>query len=154
VENLIKELLVFNERLISSHQVNVKTTIETNLPKLKCNIKKLKQILINLITNAVKYSNEGSEVKIIAKSFNQKIQIEISDAGIGMTTDEIQMALNGDGKNIYKSGLNKNIPYDCHGLGMPIVKQLMDLMGGELKIESEKNKGTKVILGFTLSPAK
>ena len=59
-----------------------------------------------------------------------QIQITISDTGIGMSEKEIEMALNGDGKNIDKSSLNK--PIDSHGLGMPIVKQLIDLLGAKI----------------------
>ena len=63
---------------------------------------------------------------------DNKIQIEISDSGIRMTEQEITMALNGN------------------GIGMPIVKQLMELIKGEMRIESEKGRGTKVILSFSL----
>ncbi len=150
IEELIKELLIFNQSFIINHQVIVKTNITKNLPKLKTDILRLKQILINLITNAVKYSNKGGEVEISVSQNNQKqLQISISDFGIGMTKSEIEMALNGEGQNIDKSNLNK--PIDCHGLGMPIVKQLIDLLGAKMGIESKKGKGTKILLRFIMS---
>ncbi len=146
VEKLITRLLILNKGFTINQKINVEAEISPNLPKLKCDVRRLKQVLMNLITNAVKYSPEDSEVLIIAKFSNQKIQIEISDSGIGMGAEEITMALNGEGQNIDKSDLDK--PIDSHGLGMPIVKQLMELMKGEMKIESEKGRGTKVILEF------
>ena len=148
IGELVKELLVFNQSFISDHQINVETNIAENLPKLKTDIIRLKQILINLITNAVKYSPKGNKVEIlVSQNQNSQIQITISDSGIGMSREEIQMALNGNGKEIDKSVLNK--PIDSHGLGMPIVKQLVDLLGAKMEIESEKGKGTKILLCFS-----
>lgn len=147
VGELVKELLVFNQSFISDHQIVVETNISKSLPKLKTDILRLKQILINLITNAVKYSHQGNKVKIsVSKNQKQQIQITISDSGIGMTKQEIQMALNGNGQNIDKSNLNKQI--DSHGLGMPIVKQLVDLLGARMEIKSEKGKGTEITIYF------
>ncbi len=146
VGELVKELLVFNRSFIANHQIIVEVDIANDLPKLKTNILRLKQILINLITNAVKYSPKGNKVKILVKYLDNQIQIIISDSGIGMTKQEIEMALNGDGKNIDKSSLDKSV--ESHGLGMPIVKQLVQLLKAKMEIESEKNKGTKIKVCF------
>ena len=166
LEKLIARLLIFNKSFILKHKITVKTEIDSGLPLLKCDERRLKQILTNLITNAVKYSPEGGEVLIkivetqylasldIASHSNCQTQdiaslrIEIIDSGIGMAEAEIAMALAGEGMQIDKSDLNKTASLDSHGLGLPIVKQLVELMGGELHIESEKGKGTKVSLRF------
>lgn len=166
LEKLIARLLIFNKSFILKHKITVKTEIDSGLPLFKCDERRLKQILTNLITNAVKYSPEGGEVLIkivetqylasldIASHSNCQTQdiaslrIEIIDSGIGMTEAEIAMALAGEGMQIDKSDLNKTASLDSHGLGLPIVKQLVELMGGELHIESEKGKGTKVSLRF------
>jgi signal transduction histidine kinase len=148
VGELVKESLSFNKSFITNHQITFEVSIAENLPKLKTDILRLKQILINLITNAVKYSPKGNKAEItISQNHNSQLQIIISDYGIGMTIEEIEMALNGQGQNIDKSNLNK--PIDSHGLGMPIVKQLLELLGAQMKIESEKNKGTRVTLYFS-----
>ena len=148
VGDLIKELLVFNQSFIADHQIAFEVSIAENLPKLKTDILRLKQILINLITNAVKYSSKGNKVEIlVSQNQNSQIQITITDQGIGMTKQEIEMALNGQGQDIDKSNLNK--PIDSHGLGLPIVKQLVELLGAKMEIESEKEKGTRVLICFS-----
>jgi signal transduction histidine kinase len=147
LKSLIDRLLIFNKSFIMNHQINVKTKIDSNLPKLKCDVRRLKQILTNLITNAIKYSPIKSIVEISITSKNNQIQIIISDSGIGMSKAEIALALLGEGQSIDKSSLKKTI--DSHGLGLPIVKQLVELMKGEIKIESKKKIGTKVILNFS-----
>ncbi len=147
VGELVKELLMFNQSFIADHKITAEVNVAENLPKLKTDILRLKQILINLITNAVKYSHQNGKVEISVNQNNQKqIQVIISDSGIGMTKQEIEMALNGYGQNIDKSTLNK--PIDSHGLGMPIVKQLVELLGAKMEIESHKGKGTKVAVCF------
>ncbi len=139
--------MVFNQSFAKEHGVVIKAYVEENLPKLKTDIFRLKQILINLITNAIKYSHKGNKVEIsVSQNNQQQLQITISDSGIGMTTQEIKMALSGQGKQINKSTLNK--PIDSHGLGMPIVKQLVELLGVKMEIESVREKGTKIMLYF------
>jgi signal transduction histidine kinase len=152
LKELIDRLLIFNKGFINDHQITIETNIEDNLPKLPCDIFRLKQLLTNLITNAVKYSNRGNKVNITVKHLKTEIKdqiyIEIADHGIGMTKEEISMALNGDGKKIDKLDLDH--PLDSHGLGLPIVKQLLGLMKGEMEIESKKEEGTKVKLWFNI----
>ncbi len=81
---------------------------------------------------------------------NNKISIIIEDDGIGMNDEEIALALSGQGNQIDKSSLESTGKImDSHGIGFPIVKQLVALLGGELRIISEKGKGTRIgiILG-------
>ena len=156
---IINQLLILHQNLINEHKISIETNIENNLPTIKTDVGRLKQILINLVTNAIKYSHIGGRVKISAHSFKKNktlgekifglktsegngISITIQDFGIGMSAEEIAMALNGDGKKIDKSALDKEV--DSHGIGMTIVKDLVALLGGEMKIESVKGKGTKI----------
>ena len=152
LRELISGMLLFNQVFINDHQITIETNIEDNLPKLPCDIFRLKQLLTNLITNAVKYSNRGNKVNITVKHLKTEIKdqiyIEIADHGIGMTKEEISMALNGEGQNIDKLDLDH--PLDSHGLGLPIVKQLVGLMKGEMEIESKKEEGTKIKLWFDI----
>jgi len=151
IKEIINNLLDINQGLISKNQIIIKTEIAKNIPKFRTDIIKFKQILTNLLTNAFKYSHNGSEVQIIAKNINDKIgdglYIEVADSGIGMNDEELSMALNGDGKKIDKSGLDKEI--DSNGIGMTIIKDLVALLGGKMKIESQKGIGTKVGLLFS-----
>ncbi len=163
IGDLVQRAILLNHHFANAHFITVTSDIEENLPTIKCDPRRMKQILINLITNAIKYSGEHNVVRISVKSLktqalktqdlkNQsnscktKVCIEVADSGIGMSADEISMALAGEGSKIDKSALSK--PIDSHGLGIPIIKQLVDLHQGEIEITSEKGKGTIVKLWF------
>lgn len=150
LKNLIERMLLLNYGLAMRHRVIIRTEIEDDLPMLKCDVRRIKQILSNLITNAIKYSHSDSEVKISAKHLIQKkqIYIEVLDNGIGLNENEIEMIMSGDGANIDKTELNKEI--DSNGIGMNIVLDLLKLHHAEIDIDSTKGRGTKIKLYFNL----
>ena len=107
---------------------------------------RLNQIMLNLISNAVKFTEKGSvEVFCKAKIYNDKYQqlsITVKDTGIGM--DEVYQS------KLFQKFLQEenstSRKYGGTGLGLSITKQLVDLMNGEIKVESKKNKGTTIEL--------
>lgn len=147
---LIDRIISLNKSLATRHHVLVKTKFEDNLPKLNCDIRRMKQILVNIITNAIKYSIPQTSIIISTELTSDKKQIciKVSDQGIGMDQKEIEMILAGYGKNIVKSAEAENI--DSHGIGMPIVLQLVRLHNGTIEIDSKKGVGTTVKLYFNI----
>lgn len=151
IGDLIDRIILLNKSFAIRNKIHLKTEIENNLPKLRCDARRMKQILANLINNAVKYSKAEGDVVIKAKHLKEehKIYLEIIDSGIGMSEEEIKMILSGNGKNIDKSSL-ENV--DSHGIGMPIVLKLIELHQAKIEIESQKNIGTKIKLFFEIDP--
>ena len=131
-----------------SNKIITKTSFEENLPKIKFDQKRLKQILMNLVGNSIKYSNQNTIIEVSCyylKDINE-VKVSIKDQGIGMTSEEIKMALNGKGTEIEKAGLNKD--YSSNGIGLQTVKQLIEVGGGRINITSKKNEGSVVEIGF------
>ena len=124
-----------------------KYDFEENLPDyLMGDEVRVKQVLINVLNNAVKYTDYGQVYfKIIGERIIVEdkpfvsLQFAISDTGRGMTKEELE--------NIYVSferlGENKNHNIEGTGLGLTITKNLVDLMGGDIRVESEPQKGSK-----------
>jgi signal transduction histidine kinase/CheY-like chemotaxis protein len=143
--DLKNEVIPFCRQIGESliHKLNkkkVKIIVENNLPlgfKFKTDEIKLKQILINLISNAVKFTNEGT-IKIIANLviIQNLIIFEVSDSGIGMTQEQLQSL-----GSPYNKGINKKNNYGS-GLGLYIVSQILNQLGTELKCSSIIGKGT------------
>ncbi|HEX2840220.1 HAMP domain-containing sensor histidine kinase [Hyphomicrobium sp.] len=131
-------------------QAGVDLTLRTafSVPLVRGDDTKLAQIFTNLISNAVKFTGEGGSVSVeVLEQGDGGVMISVRDTGIGMTPDEIRVALEPFGqvdavRTRWREGA---------GLGLTIAKSLVDLHGGELMITSAKNKGTDVTI--TLPPA-
>jgi signal transduction histidine kinase/CheY-like chemotaxis protein len=147
VSEIIGRILLLNKGLAIRHNVTLEAKIEEDLPKMQCDLRRMKQILVNLLTNAIKYSVEKTVI-LISVSYskkNQKIHITIKDSGIGMTADEIKLLLSGQGKDIDKSQLSN---LDSHGIGMDITLKLVKLHHGTISVNSKKGVGTTIELVF------
>jgi two-component system, cell cycle sensor histidine kinase PleC len=128
-------------------------TVEASLPEEPLSVYadplRLKQVLINLMSNAVKFTPNCGRVTIsVSPCPNGMMAIEISDNGVGMTSAEIETALRPFGQ--VDQGFNKK--YEGTGLGLPISAALVGLHGGKLTVESEKGKGTRVTVLLPKSP--
>ena len=138
--------------LLKSHAVakgiDLSIEIEPDLPLLVADSTRLKQILLNLISNAVKFTEHGGSVVIAAKrSPEGGLTFEVRDTGPGMTAEEIAVALQPFGQ--VEAGHNRR--HEGTGLGLPLARRLAELHGGSLRISSEKGRGTTVIVALPAS---
>ncbi|MBV9551951.1 MAG: PAS domain S-box protein [Alphaproteobacteria bacterium] len=121
--------------------VTLLTDIGEKLPTLVCDPTRLKQILLNLISNAIKFTEQGGSVIVAAYARSDGAFIfQVRDTGLGMTEDEIGIALQPFGQ-IDDSHTRR---FEGTGLGLPLAKRLAELHGGSLQLESEKGDGTTV----------
>jgi len=104
--------------------------------------KRVRQILINLLTNAIKYTEKGKvtfKVDYTVEGENAVIHYSVKDTGIGIRQEDIGRIYDA----FYRIDVERNKNIEGTGLGMNIVNQLLKLMGSELKIESEYEKGSE-----------
>ena len=108
--------------------------------------KRLKQVIINLLSNAVKFTqNDGKITMSITLNKDLKeVDISVKDTGIGMEAQDIAKALSEFGQ--VENDLGKK--YDGTGLGLPLSKKMVELMGGEMIVNSKVGVGTTVDLKF------
>ena len=111
------------------------------LPRIRADYRLLKQVLINLLTNAIKFTPPGGKVTIGA-TVGQDIRLTVSDTGIGMTQAELEMAMSQYGQ--VDSRVARK--HQGTGLGLPICKSLALLHGGTLEIVSKPDTGTTASL--------
>jgi PAS domain S-box-containing protein len=103
----------------------------------------LKRVLVNLLANAVKFSEAGTMITVeCALTGDGGVAIAVADRGIGMAPEEIPVALT----PFQQIDIGLRRKYEGTGLGLPIAKQLMDLHGGSLRIESARGVGTTVTI--------
>jgi len=106
---------------------------------------RLEQVLLNLVSNAVKFTPSGGTVRVAAMlDPSGEVAISVADTGIGMAADEIPRALQPFGQ-IDNSLIR---PHGGTGLGLPLAKRLVELHGGTLTLDSEPGRGT--VVTFTL----
>lgn len=101
-------------------------------------------VISNLISNAIKYSNENGAISIQLSQQNSKIICSISDNGIGIATDDLDKIFN----PFYRSDPTNHPEIKGSGLGLSIVKRIVQLLHIKFEIHSEANRGTTVVLSF------
>ncbi len=103
-------------------------------------LQRVKQVLINLLTNASKFTPEGGEITVAVASETAHVLVAVIDTGVGMTPDQIEQAVKPFGQ--IKSAYIRN--HDGAGLGLPIAKAMVEEHGGKFFILSEPKVGTHV----------
>jgi len=119
--------------------------VDSDLPSVRGDSVKLRQVFTNLVSNALKFTHSGGEVRIKAGTRpDGHVVVEVADTGIGMSQRDISVAMTPFGQ-VDSSHARWR---EGTGLGLPIAKALTELHGGELAIESREGEGTtvKVIL--------
>lgn len=146
VVTLIDDVLRLADERAAAAGIKVETDIAADVPTLMVDPVKVKQILLNLVVNALKFTPDGGRVTISSKLTGSGVEIDISDTGIGMTSEEIDVAITRFGR--LKNSDTLAVPGT--GLGLPLSIDLTELHGGRLEIESEKGAGTKIAVTFPL----
>ncbi|HMN37087.1 MAG TPA: HAMP domain-containing sensor histidine kinase [Hyphomicrobium sp.] len=143
VDEIIQGSLTSFRLLASEAGVSLIPVIAVDLPTVRGDAVKLRQIFTNLFSNAIKFTPRGGSVTIEAlRISNGGVAILIRDTGVGMTPEEISVALTPFGqvdgsRSRWREGT---------GLGLPIAKALVELHGGAIEIRSRKGEGTEVAI--------
>ncbi|MDX2027012.1 MAG: ATP-binding protein [Alphaproteobacteria bacterium] len=145
MEHIVQSVM----RLVASRaklgKLHITAQIPKDLPFLRGEEKAIKQILTNLLTNAIKFTPEGGTVLLTADIDSMgHMHVKIEDTGIGMAPEDISVALTPFGQ--IESVLSRRNPGT--GLGLPLTKALIELHGGTLGLKSILDKGTIVTITF------
>ena len=118
------------------------------LPLLRADERMLKQVVLNLLSNALKFTTSGGLVTLRASiESGEAMNLSVSDTGIGMTQAEIEIALAPFGQ--VDSRLARQ--HQGTGLGLPITRSLMELHGGNIRVDSTPNVGTTITASFPIA---
>jgi two-component system, cell cycle sensor histidine kinase PleC len=135
--------LLIIEAKAKERNITVTRDIDPATPGLFADQLRLKQILINVLGNAVKFNIQGGRINVAAgPAAGGFMRIAVTDTGAGMSLKEVEVAMKPFGQ--IDAGLNKR--HEGTGLGLPISYALVRLHGGQLTIDSEKGKGTRVTM--------
>jgi two-component system, OmpR family, phosphate regulon sensor histidine kinase PhoR len=128
------------------NNITIHNDVRENLAPINADKDKLTQIFVNVLDNAVKFTQESGNVVIAADENDAYIMVSVSDTGIGVSKDDIQRL----GERFYRVDRSRSRELGGTGLGLSIVKHLMLAHGGKMEIESQLGRGTKVSLFFPI----
>ena len=125
--------------------ISIAVDIDQNLPKLLGDMRAVNQVFINLLANATKFTGKNGMIKVSATlNSTGSMIVSVKDNGAGIPAHEIQAVVGSFQRGSYAT----KQAIDGAGLGLPIVKGLVDLHGGEVEIKSSPGEGTEVLITF------
>lgn len=151
-----------------NEEINVRNTVETEIKKLEHKAddngvsvenyvsssliiigipKVFSEVISNLLDNAIRYNKKGGWVKVESKEMDGKVEISVSDNGIGIPKDSIERVF----ERFYRVDKSRSRESGGTGLGLSIVKNGMERMGGEVRVESTQGEGSVFTLTFPLN---
>ncbi|WP_298840845.1 sensor histidine kinase [Clostridium sp.] len=136
---VVEEIVMSVTSLIECKGLNIIFDTDVEERIIACDIEKIERIVLNLISNAIKFSDEGDEIVVDVKDKNEFIEISVKDKGIGIEEGNLNMIFDRF-KQVDKS-LSRNT--EGTGIGLSLVKSIVDLLGGNIYVESEYGKGSK-----------
>lgn len=147
LKEVIKHTVQVMQHRVEEKGLSLHTSVEETIaPVLLGDPYRLKQVMLNLVSNAIKFSEKGNirvECTLGVKDRQkQAINITVSDEGVGMEKEFLSKLFQG----FLQEDDTVSRKYGGTGLGMSITKQLVEMMGGSIRVESEKGKGTSVFL--------
>ncbi len=122
---------------LQQKNINLSFEVAPEIDQLVVDQTRFKQILVNLVSNAVKYSNPGGKVTVAIRRFVNEIEVIVEDQGIGIKPEDLSRLF-----QAFQQGNNAKGPKEGTGLGLVITKRLVELHGGHIKVESEWGKGS------------
>lgn len=142
VSGVIEETAEMLGRIAEQADVELRVDIEPNLPVIETDRRKLRQILVNLVSNAIKFTPEKGRVTLSVKRNAQKgvLVLVVSDTGIGMSANDIRDAM----KPYHRLSGDRRSGERGSGLGLSIVRKLVETLGATIEIESTPGRGTSV----------
>jgi signal transduction histidine kinase len=128
--------------------IDLSYSIAEGLCFIRADERRMRQVLINLLANAVKFTPPGGQVALTLRRTEKGLLIEVADTGIGIPADKLDLAMEPFAQ--VESGANRR--YEGTGLGLPLAKRLVELHGGTLSLKSEVNSGT--VVSIILPPSR
>ena len=140
----MEDLLQLADAKARASEVHIVLRCEGGVPPLLADARKVKQIVLNLLINAIKFSHPGGEVAIVLRTLAGAVTIDVIDHGIGMDAEEVALAMTRFGQ-VASAWTRK---HDGTGLGLPLAIGLTEIHGGTLAVRSTKGVGTTVTVAF------
>jgi signal transduction histidine kinase len=142
VEELIESSVMLIRERAEAGELDLALELPPDMPSIMCDRRKVKQIVINLLSNAVKFTERGGRVSVGARidDSSGEAVIEVRDNGVGMAAEDIPRVM----EPFTQIASPMTRQHEGTGLGLPLVKKLVELHGGSIDMETAPGEGTTV----------
>jgi signal transduction histidine kinase/FixJ family two-component response regulator len=145
LEELFQTALRWYQERAQEKGVSLRLKLDDNLPKVvKVDPLRLRQVLTNLVSNAVKFTQQGEVSIEVSRAMDQLIRVKVKDTGIGISPTQLERVF----EPFQQAGGHISRSYGGTGLGLSICKELVAILGGKLDVESELEKGSVFTFTF------
>jgi cell cycle sensor histidine kinase DivJ len=127
--------------------IDLVTRAPDDLPAMTGDPRAFKQVVLNLVSNAIKFTERGGKVTVSAAVEGSRLMLRVTDTGVGIAADDLKRL----GDPFFQAGKTYQRRHEGTGLGLSIVKSLIALHGGELTVQSKIDEGTTVTVALPLA---
>jgi signal transduction histidine kinase len=145
LEEIVRDTVSIVEAIAAKNRVMILDEIAPNVPVLSTDRDKLRQIVLNLLDNAAKFTERG-EIRICAARENGSVKLVVSDTGIGIPEEDLDRVF----EEFHRVGTANGKKYRGTGLGLAIVKRLVGLLGGSIEVSSKVGEGSSFTVTLPL----
>ncbi|MBQ4874839.1 MAG: sensor histidine kinase [Rickettsiaceae bacterium H1] len=128
------------------HNLQIDVKVPNKPTIIKADARRMKQIFLNLLSNSLKFTKENGKITVSITKQIKNIVIIIKDTGIGIADKDLAQAMSTFGQ----TDNNLSRKYEGTGIGLPLSKNLIELMGGTFQIQSKEKYGTKITITFSV----
>ncbi len=146
IVNVVEDIVQSVAQYIEDMGINL--IFDTDMEELymACDVDKVERIILNLLSNAIKYTDRGGTINVIVKSDENMVKIIVKDSGVGIEKSKLNIIFERfiQGENCLARGCEGS------GIGLSLVKSIVELHGGSIAVESEVNRGSEFIIKFPI----
>lgn len=145
VDSVLRGLRPAIDQLAASGDISADVKVPRRLPPVRADEGRLRQVVLDLVDNAVKYTPAGGELRVTAGAVGSSVEILVSDTGVGIPTDEADRLF----EPFYRvKGVRTQKGQPSSGLGLALVQRLVEAQGGTVRFESTPGEGTTFVVAL------
>ena len=144
LQEMLEQTVAMVEERAATSGLTISLDIAPEIGAMVSDKRRLKQVLLNLLSNAIKFTPAGGSITVTARRILDKVALEVADTGVGIAEQDMPVAMAPFGQ--VDSRLARKL--EGTGLGLPLAKKFVELLGGTFHIDSKPGEGTRV--GMTL----
>ena len=146
LDKLLIDIMSEFQLVIAKEDRDIQISVQPESAKIVSHYDKLSRIILNLVSNAFKYSEAGTKLTIDAAVDNKRLTLTVADEGQGIKSEDLEKIF----KRLYRVESSRNMKTGGHGLGLYIARELARQLGGDIFVQSEYGQGSSFSLVLDL----